>query len=196
LNKGIQLTARAQSNLGGWYYTPNSGTDEGSVTITQVQALRACRNVGLEVPKKVLDRAIDYIRKSQQEDGGVAYRVGMTGSRPALSAAGAELMLMAGLYEDRSTKRILEYLRKNITPTNMKNSFDSYTHFYAAQAYHHLGGKDWERYFNELRSRLLREQTGAGNWNASGWGAGPIFDTSVYVIILTLPYEYLPIYQP
>jgi hypothetical protein len=31
---GVQLTARAQSRLGGWIYTPDARGDEGSVTIT------------------------------------------------------------------------------------------------------------------------------------------------------------------
>ena len=58
LNRGIDLTARAQSRLGGWIYQPTSGGDEGSVTITQVQALRSCRNAGLAVSKDVIDDAM------------------------------------------------------------------------------------------------------------------------------------------
>src|SRR5262249_44684191 len=38
LRRAIELTGRAQSRQGGWLYTPDSGGDEGSVTITQVQA--------------------------------------------------------------------------------------------------------------------------------------------------------------
>jgi len=34
LARAVQLTARAQSADGGWYYTPDSRNDEGSVTIT------------------------------------------------------------------------------------------------------------------------------------------------------------------
>ena len=32
-----------------------------------------------------------------------------------------------------------------------------------------------------------------GSWNADG--IGPVFDTSVGLIILQLPYKFLPIYQ-
>ncbi|MCW8131626.1 MAG: terpene cyclase/mutase family protein [Planctomycetota bacterium] len=195
LNKAVQLTARAQSSLGGWYYSPNSGTDEGSVTITQVQALRACRNVGIDVPAKVIDRAIDYIKKSQQPDGGIAYRVGMTGSRPAISAAGAELLLMAGLYEAKETKRIVDYVRKNVTSQNSQGSHDSYTTFYAAQALHQIGGEDWAKYFHARRQRYLREQRPDGSWTITGWGSSPVMDTAMAVVVLALPYQYLPIYQ-
>ena len=46
----IVLISRSQSRDGGWLYTPDDAGDEGSVTITQVQALRACRDAGISVP--------------------------------------------------------------------------------------------------------------------------------------------------
>jgi prenyltransferase beta subunit len=195
LEKAIALTSRAQSFQGGWYYSPNSGADEGSVTITQIQALRACQNAGVDVPPRTRERALDYIRKSQQPDGGIAYQVGQGGSRPSLSAAGLELLLMAGLYEARETKRVLEYVRRTLTAEKTRHEHDSYTSFYLAQAYHHLGGKDWARYFEERRGRYLREQSADGSWSYTGWGASPVFDTSVAMVVLSLPYEYLPVYQ-
>lgn len=195
LRKAVLLTARAQSGPGGWYYSPNSGQDEGSVTITQVQALRACRNVQIDVPPKTIERAIDYIKKSQQPDGGIAYRVGMSGSRPALSAAGAELLLMAGMYDAKETQKAIEYVKKNISAEATRGQHDSYTTFYAAQALHQIGGTDWAKYFEARRKRYVREQQGDGSWRFTGWGASPVFDTSVAVITLALPYQYLPIYQ-
>lgn len=195
LEKAVKLTSRAQSSMGGWYYSPNSGTDEGSVTITQVQALRACRNVGIEVPPKTIERAIDYIKKSQQPDGGIAYRAGMSGSRPAISAAGAELLLMAGLYEAKETKQIVEYVKRTVTSENTMGQHDSYTSFYTAQALHQIGGAEWSKYFTARRTRFLREQQSDGSWRSTGWGASPVLDTSMAVVVLALPYQYLPIYQ-
>ena len=195
LEAAVKLTGRAQSSLGGWYYSPNSGSDEGSVTITQVQALRACRNVGVEVPAKMMDKAIDYMRKSQQPDGGIAYRAGMNGSRPALSAAGAELFLMAGMYDAKETKKAIEYVKKNISSGGTQGQHDSYTTFYAAQALHQIGGADWAKYFDARRKRFLKEQQGDGSWRTTGWGSGPVLDTAMAVVVLALPYQYLPIYQ-
>jgi len=40
LQGAAALTARSQSRLGGWMYTPDANSDEGSVTITQLQGLR------------------------------------------------------------------------------------------------------------------------------------------------------------
>src|SRR5207244_1378155 len=98
LQKGVDLTARAQSRLGGWLYTPDMGGDEGSVTVTQVQALRACKNAGISVPKEVIDNAMRYLEKSVQPDGGIAYRVGMAGSRSPITAAAVACWFNAGQY--------------------------------------------------------------------------------------------------
>src|SRR5262245_939343 len=59
---GVELTSRAQSGAGGWTYIPASG-DEGSVTVTQVQALRAAHNSGFLVPRGTIDEAVRYIER-------------------------------------------------------------------------------------------------------------------------------------
>jgi squalene cyclase len=89
LSQAVQLTAQSQSHAGGWYYTPDSKTDEGSVTITQVQALRSCRNVGVAVSKSVINGAMRYLMNSQNRDGGIRYtaRQRQGNSRPAITAA-------------------------------------------------------------------------------------------------------------
>ena len=90
LTRAIDLTAKSQSKLGGWFYTPQSRADEGSVTITQIQGLRACRNVGIKVNAKTIKRATEYVLNSQNEDGSINHSVGRSarGGRPALTAAG------------------------------------------------------------------------------------------------------------
>ena len=97
-----QWIERAQSSAGGWIYTPDSGGDEGSVTVTQVQALRACRMAGIVVDKKTIDRAVDYIKKCQNPDGGISYSLG---SR----VAAVGLVSAVGPYVDEPA--LLPYLR-------------------------------------------------------------------------------------
>jgi hypothetical protein len=41
------LAGLALLAAGGWYYSPDSDRDEGSVTVTQIQGLRAARNAEL-----------------------------------------------------------------------------------------------------------------------------------------------------
>ena len=62
LTKAVEFTGRAQTPGGGWGYVSSKdggGFDEGSTTITQVQALRGCRNAGVPVPKEIIDKAVD-----------------------------------------------------------------------------------------------------------------------------------------
>src|SRR5213076_381766 len=54
LKRAVIYCGNAQSTQGGWFYpskVDGHDQDEGSVTITQVQGLRACRNAGIPVPK-------------------------------------------------------------------------------------------------------------------------------------------------
>src|SRR5581483_7502449 len=63
ITNGIDLTCRAQCR-GGWTYVPGGG-DEGSVTITQMQALRAAQNAGFLVPKGTVEAATNYLEQCQ-----------------------------------------------------------------------------------------------------------------------------------
>ena len=65
--------------FGGWgYLSAKEGNnfDEGSVTITQVQALRAARNAGIEVPTEAIKRSVAYLEQCTNAQGGVIYSFG------------------------------------------------------------------------------------------------------------------------
>jgi squalene cyclase len=193
LTKAVRKTQQAQSNQGGWYYSPDSGADEGSVTITQVQALRACRNAGIDVPEKTMKNAIDYLRKCQNSDGGIRYSVG--GGQPstvALTAAGAEVFMMAGQYNAKEAERACEYLKKNLNPNQTQGYHDFYTNFYGSQAMFQIGGDYWAHYFTAMRNRLLTSQSSDGSWRGD---VGTTYSTAIGVMICCLPYRYLSIFQ-
>ncbi|MCY3018001.1 MAG: terpene cyclase/mutase family protein [Planctomycetota bacterium] len=194
LNLAVKKTQQSQSNRGGWYYSPNSGADEGSVTVTQVQALRSTRNAGIDVPEVLLNRAIDYVKNCQNSDGGIRYSVqyGQTSS-VALSAAGVEVFLMAGRYKATEANKAIEYLKKNLDPRNTMGGHDFYTNFYGAQAMFQIGGDYWARYFESIRERLIKEQRSDGSW--PGDQIGSTYGTAIGALILSVPYRYLPIYQ-
>ena len=193
LTRAVKKTQQSQSNRGGWYYSPNSGADEGSVTITQVQALRSARNAGIDVPEKVMNQAIDYVRQCQNSDGGIRYSVqsGQTSS-PALTAAGAEVFMMAGRYGSNETERACEYLKKNLDPNRTQGYHDFYTNFYGSQAMFQIGGDTWARYFTEMRARLIQQQSSDGSWRGD---VGSTYCTAIATLILCLPNRYLPIFQ-
>ena len=99
IDKAVKLTAEGQSRDGGWTYTPGSG-DEGSVTVTQVQALRAAHNAGLAVPRGTISEAVQYIERCSTSEGGICYslhdlgrRRGHALQRRSIRRAGGESVL-------------------------------------------------------------------------------------------------------
>ena len=195
LQNGVKLTDRAQSRLGGWLYTPEMNGDEGSVTVTQVQALRAARNAGIAVPKKVIDNAMSYLEKSVQPDGGIAYRVGMTGSRAPITAAAVACWFNAGRYDDPLARNALRYCKRTIKVGQGTGTWGHwyYSHLYLSQVMYLSGEKDWNAYFPELRDRLLETQEANGSW--MGDSVGRVYGTAIATIVLQLPYNRLPIMQ-
>ena len=199
INNGIHLTASASSN-GGWCYTPGNG-DEGSVTVTQIQGLRAASNAGFTVPKGAIEGGVRYLEMCKSPDGGICYSLGQAGTEAHLpiSAAAIATLYNAGQYDSKLAESCLDYVKKQFDLR--KNSFEKggnyghayYTHLYAAQAFYQAGDKYWDDYFPGVRDQLITMQGPDGSW--PGDGIGQTFGTSIALVILQLPYKYLPIYQ-
>jgi len=196
LRRGVHLIGRSQSRLGGWLYQPDMNGDEGSVTITQVQALRAARNAGIAVPKSVIDNAMQYLEKSVQPDGGIAYRVGMNGSRPPITAAAVACWFNAGEYDNPMALKAMEYCKDKIGFGDDRRGVWGhwfYAHLYLAQVMYLAGDDEWKDYYPKLRDHLIAIQDEDGSWQ--GDSVGRVYGTSVALIVLQLPYNNLPIMQ-
>jgi hypothetical protein len=195
LDKACSLITQAQSSAGGWIYTPDSNSDEGSVTVTQVQALRACRMAGIVVDKKTVDHAIDYIKRCQNADGSIRYSLGSGGEgRPAITAAGVAVLYNAGVYDDQPfVDKAVQYCKKHIQISVDNTGHHFYTHLYWGQALYQRGGDDWGDYYAKMSKWLLKQQRKDGSWD--GDGVGSVYGTAIGLIILQLPYALAPIYQ-
>ena len=195
LDRAIALIASAQSPAGGWYYQPTDNTDEGSVTVTQMQALRACRMAGLVVDKRVVDRAIGYIERCQNDDGGIRYRLGMAGeSRPAITAAGLAVLHDAGVADDSPfVQKAMRYCQQHVRATVDTTGHHFYTQLYWSQVLYRRGERPWAVHQEQLGDWLRQQQRADGSWE--GDAVGPVYGTAVASLILHLPYAYVPIYQ-
>jgi hypothetical protein len=173
LTKAVEFTGKAQTRLGGWgYVSAADGTDfdEGSVTITQVQALRGAKGAGIPVPKEIIDKAHKYLKDSTQiasrdpnnphrEEAGVIYSLRQGGGniRPPLTAAGIACLFNAGEYKSDLAVKWLNYCQKYIPiDKSGRDSFGhwEYTHYYYAQVLYTLG----EDGHAKLRSDLAEEE--------------------------------------
>ncbi|MFO0865240.1 MAG: hypothetical protein U0744_11435 [Gemmataceae bacterium] len=84
------------------------------MTVTQMQALRACKNAGIPVPKAIMKKGYDY-SNSTTPRGGVVYSLGRGGNalRPAvnalLTAAAIACLFSAGEYKDELIMKWFKY---------------------------------------------------------------------------------------
>ena len=195
IRKAVTLTSQGQSAQGGWTYIPGAG-DEGSVTVTQVQALRSAqrglpgsarrhRGIG-EIPGALPD----YRRWNR-----ISLRSN-SGPRLAISAAAVATLYNAGQFDSTIATDCLKYVWDQFRARegwDKGGGHNFYSHLYAAQGLYMAGDQYWDKYFPSTRDQLLAMQTPVGSWN--GDGIGEVYGTSVATIILQLPYKYLPIFQ-
>ncbi|MCS7304920.1 MAG: terpene cyclase/mutase family protein [Thermoguttaceae bacterium] len=196
LTKAVIFCGQAQTRAGGWGYVSakdGQGFDEGSTTITQVQALRGCRNAGIPVPKEIIDNAINYIKRCTTPNGGVQYNSQGGGERPPITAAAIACLFNAGEYDSEYVPRLLSFCEKHLGNLQQDHGHWHYSHYYYAQVMYREGGQKWEEYRNKLYERLVREAGPDGAWT-QGY-IGPVFTTAVNLTILQLERAALPIYQ-
>ena len=195
LVKACTLIERSQNNEGGWRYNPVPYDADISVTICQIMALRSARNAGIEVPKEVIDRAVEYVRKCQNADGGFRYQASAGFSAWPRSAAGVASLYYAGIYQDDAIDRGISYLLSNALPgqTPGPGAHFYYGHYYAVQAMYLAGGDNWAKWWPAIRSDLIRTQQNDGAWQDPS--VGPVYGTSMALIILQMPKRFLPIFQ-
>jgi prenyltransferase beta subunit len=194
VTKAVNLIVNTQNNEGGWRYQPVRADADISVTICQVMALRAARNAGLFVPRETIDRCTEYVKRSQNADGGFMYMITGGQSQFPRSAAGVVALYSAGVYDSPEIKKGLQYLM-NFTPQfndahNESHYF--YGHYYAVQAMWHAGGDYWTKWYPAVRDTLVSRQGEDGSWNDS---ICTEYGTAMACIILQMPNNFLPIFQ-
>ncbi|MDB5312309.1 MAG: hypothetical protein JWO38_6511 [Gemmataceae bacterium] len=186
LTRAVDFIAKAQTSkkhrrpegkevdVGGWGYVSaadGNQFDEGSVTITALQGLRAARNAGIKVPKETVEKAIAYLDACTTPDGGIIYSYAGSGGvgagvgqgRPPLTAAALACALSSGEFTraiavmngknppkgvDRpSVVRWFENCRKNIPVAKGRVAHDEYQSYYFAQAVYALGDDRYGQLF-------------------------------------------------
>jgi len=202
----VQYMQQAQNDKGAWRYQPFTVESDLSVTVCQVQALRAARGAGIPVAKSVIDRVVEYVRASKITDdedysGCFYYKIYGRGANSktsfAINAAAVTTLHSAGLYDEREYGRALDYVAQEYPRTSARYT-DHYMYwygnYYAAQALFTEGGPRWKSYWTRLRDDLLERQQSDGRW-LNPVGPSDAFATAVACLLLRLPAQYLPIFQ-
>jgi hypothetical protein len=197
LEKAVKIILIAQRKSGqyrgGWRYRVNGVDADMSVTGWQLMALRASKNVGCDVPPEAIDRAVDYLKRSQDpRSGAFCYT---PGGGPTVPCTGTGILALevCGKDKHRSPEAIRggNYLLR--FPPRWGTGHFFYSIYYCSQATFQLGGNYWEYFRPRLHEVLLRHQSSTGAWNGDSFG--PNYATAMAVLALAVEYRFLPIYQ-
>lgn len=188
LKRAVQIIIRAQDRTGGWRYRPEPSGSDVSVTVMQVVALASAKEAGIYVPDKVITNAIKYVKSCQTPVGGFAYQ---PGGPPGLArtAAGLLSLQLCGDRAGPAAKKGLEYLRTLPDTKFQESEYYFYGHYYAMQAMYQAGESSYQQWYPKIRDALLQRQRADGSWD------DPPFGTPIGVLVLGVPYRFLPIYQ-
>lgn len=204
VQKAVDLICSCQNQKGGWRYQPKIADDDLSVTVMQLMALRAARDAGINVPKEVIDAGIEYVKrchnpKSQGKDGGFAYTPGQA-SGLARTGAGVTSLQVAGDYRSTEVQEGVEYLLTCEPVGKVKDDnaeFYWYGMYYAtagiyqAQSIGTWGKNAWAQWYPAVVKQVTSTQKPDGKWE----GPHGLYPTAMAVVVLSIPYRYLPLYQ-
>jgi len=194
LDRAVRLIIDTQNEEGGWRYQPVRADADLSVTICQINALRAARNAGLFIPKETVEACIDYVKQAQNPDGGFRYMLRSGNSAFPRSAAGIVALYSASIYDDEAVDAGIAYLKMHRPDDRFLRRLPHYFygHYYAVQAMWIRGGEDWNSWYPAIRDELLDSQAPNGSWTDS---VGDDYATAMALIILQVPFGCLPIFQ-
>ncbi len=206
LERATHIIVDSQNRHGAWRYNAFSPHADLSVTVCQLQALRAARNIGILVPRSTIDAALAYVERSRTTQGPASglyyYKIHGRGAwrkntQYAINAAAVTALFSAGVHDETKYATALDFLQDEYPSQVAWNSthfFYWYGNYYACQAFFQAGGARFHRYYRQLVTDLIRLQRSDGRWR-NKTGPGDAFSTAVACLLLQLPKQYLPIFQ-
>lgn len=200
LRAAIDRIESSQGLEGGWFYAPTVSTEhENSVTVCLVQALRAARDLGFQIDAKVVEHAVDYIRRCQADDGSFKYGLTTDETTLALTAAGLSTLNFLGKYDGTEVERGMEVLwqRLEARRDHRRGSdadFPFYERLYVALAlWQHSDRRLYDTWMTGERAEILGDQRTDGSWHSTQFGS--CYATAMNCLVLALPQGLLPIFQ-
>ena len=206
LERAVNLIVDSQNEHGGWRYNAFDRETDLSVTVCQLQALRAARNIGVRVPPTTVQRALAYVEKSRVDRGRSKglyyYKIYGRGAfdkanEYAINAAALTALSSAGVHDDDLADPVLTFLESQysgLADYYRDHYYFWYGNYYAAQAFYQHGGPRCRAFFARLAADLLQSQRPDGSWE-NRVGPGDELATAVACILLQMPRQYLPIFQ-
>lgn len=193
LKEAVRTILASQNPAGGWRYAPQPTDADLSVTVMQTVALASAREAGIVVPDVTIKKAVEYVLScNDKATGGFTYTAG-AGAAPSfpMTAAGTMSLMMLGQRDNPAVAKGLTWLRSQPDGAFENVGFYYYQHYYAAQAMYQAGDANYRQWYPRIRESLLSKQSQADG----SWPVQHGVETQFAILILGIPYRFLPIYQ-
>lgn len=205
LKKAVDITISAQNSYpnepskgGGWRYNPEPRDADLSMTVMHTVALNSAKEAGISVPDETLNRAVKYVLYCQDEtSGGFGYS-GPSGPGFARTAAGVMSLLMCGVdHNHQAVKRGMRFLNSYPNQKFTGGSHYLYANYYAIQCMYQTGTAEFNAYYTQIMYSLLDPKRRRSDARGKYWSIkeGDTYSTAMAILILGVPYRFLPIYQ-
>lgn len=213
--RAVNFIVLAQSPFGGWGYEPKSLSPDTSVTFWSLWGVQTALHAGIFVPKETFQPVERYLDRVAERNGpGYWYKQpnpnpmsgGETGPRASLLPDG--ILCREFLGATPESKNLVQSVRALARPLTLsvKDRPGIYYLFFAQQALHHFGGREWEAWNPKARDILIelqdqgdefgREHRG-GSWSPVGhqWmeEGGRLMSTSLATLTLQVYYSRVPL---
>jgi len=204
VEKAVAIILKAQrttvADRGGWRYHVAGSDSDISVTGCQTMAPRAAKNLGCDVPAEVIERAVEYVKRCQ-DNGSGGFRYNPHGQLTLACTGTSILALEICGKEHHHCEEALRggaYLIRKPNLPHASQPYFFYSIYYGSQAAFQLGGTYWTEFRPKLHEVLLNMQNGGGFWDGHSSDAsqgGRAYCTAMAILALAVEYRFLPIYQ-
>ena len=186
-----------KEHQGGWRYIPTSKDSDLSLSGWQLMGLHAAQQVGIEVPKDIIDKAVEYAQRKVRPDGGVGY-TSANRDHPALRGLGALCFAINGQEDAEEVERIVQRIRRD--PIQWKGPWVFYRAYYDAVGVARSRPEAWEHYGNHLEDLFIDKQSEDGSWPSPPSDNevsrfGKVYATAMATLALSVNRHVLPAYQ-
>lgn len=193
---------------GGWRYVDDFDQSDSDLSVTgwYLMFLRSARNAGFNVPKKSIDDAVGYIRRSFDKNYGAFVYTINRGDGRSRGMAGAGILALghAGFHNSFEAQRTGQWLLQySFEVYNGNDGFQRdryhYSLFNCCQGMYQLGSPYWEQFFPRTVAAVLAAQQPDGSWDAESFhrdrGFGNSYTTALVILSLGAPNQLLPVFQ-
>ena len=189
---------------GGWFHgtkaLANYATDLVAVTNLALLSLHAASLCGVPTAPACRERALAYLGRMQNDDGGFAYGIGhpmqeLSRSGPGRSAGALYALAALGRGEGARARRAASYLQGRMDTIVQGKVHGTFVQFYwlAGMTCRYLGDPWWRRFRQKHLDRIPRGQLADGSFRFRGrvvervsFGC-TLYETAMALLALQLP---------